>query len=380
MPLLGRPVSTRTSNACALLLVAALQSHCGAVLIAYEPFDYPAGTLLGGHNGGGGWTGPWEPRPSPPRIGSAATLPAHAIEEGSLAGPAGLPTLGNHAVVSAVDFVTTDFVRRPFPNVPGADETSLWISFLGQRVGEANNAPQSPWPNNPYPRGANLGLFDNQTIRRAERLSIGNSTSAEYDEWSLIPEGQPLLREGTPSHMPKYSEMAWVVVRIDYVGDHAEADHAWMWVNPDPLAGAPSEALADITVLANDFLARDYSGLDYVRLFAGGAILPGVQSMPAAAQRIDELRIGTAWLDVNGGVPEPASAWLLVGAWLALQARIFPDASCGGRSGGGSLFSVGGVSDSEANQDNRGEDRQLVDIAESLVVNAEQQNPGQHDA
>jgi hypothetical protein len=307
------------------LLIAVTGSNCGAVLIAYEPFDYPADTPLGQHAGGIGWTGPWEPLPPPPRLELAATSSPHVIAEGSLAGPAGLPTQGNHAFISAMDSSNIDYVRRPFPNVAGTNGTSLWISFLGQRVGEATDAPNSLWPNNPYPRSANLSFFDNQARippnRRAERISIGNSTGAAYDEWSLIPFGEPELRKGPALHAPKHSELAWVVVRIDFVGDHTAPDSAWMWVNPNPLNGVPSKALADVTVLSTEVIARDYSGLDYVRPFAGGSFGSGAGYVPPAAQRIDELRIGTGWRDVNGGVPEPSTGLLMIAITFVILRR-----------------------------------------------------------
>jgi hypothetical protein len=312
---------------CAVLITTKV-TRCSAELIAYEPFDYPAGSEVLGLSGGQGWTSPWTPRPGHP----APPLSSQMIVAGSLPGPLGLPTAGNHAKFVGQPTFTQADVRRSFPEVIGAAGTTVWVSFLGQRVGEqapvfepqprqvVAAAATSIWPNNPYPRSGNLSFFDTQSMAdpsRAERISVGNSTASSFgnpnhfDEWSLIPEGQPVYRRGPADHMPKQSELAWAVMRIDFFGDHTVDDDAWLWLNPDPRGGEPLTANADVAILRGHEKAHDYSGLDYVRPFAGNAEGSGLNYMPAAAILIDEIRIGTTWLDVNGGVPEPTSVKLL---------------------------------------------------------------------
>jgi hypothetical protein len=199
---------------------------------------------------------------------------------------------------------------------------------LGQRVGEATDPQNTIWPNNPYPRSANLSFFDSQSQanpQRSERFGIGNSSTTlsdplQYDEWSLIPEGQPFYREGPDDHSPRQSELAWAVLRIDFLGDHTVADNAWLWLNPDPRGGEPMTDLADVTILSGDINALDYSGVDYVRPFAGNA--NGLEPMhrPAAAIVIDEIRIGTTWRAV-AAVPEPSTGSLAILIALFVAAR-----------------------------------------------------------
>src|SRR5262245_35500460 len=138
-------------------LVAAVASHAAATLIAYEPFDYPAGAVLNGQNGGVGYTAPWAPY-----LGVAGNVPANpasnAIVAGSLVGPAGLPTFGNSALLSG-EFGTLQ-IARAFPNITGTAGTTTWFSFIGQRLG----ATSTNVAGNPYPRGANVSLFDQDRI------------------------------------------------------------------------------------------------------------------------------------------------------------------------------------------------------------------------
>src|SRR5262245_16489520 len=107
--------------------------RASATLIAYEPFNYPVGSAVVGGAGGIGFTGPWAtPRPA----GSGGGTPAgsNTIGAGSLAGPAGLPTLGNHAIFTG-EFGTMDGLHRPFANIAGTDGTTTWVSLIAQRTG-----------------------------------------------------------------------------------------------------------------------------------------------------------------------------------------------------------------------------------------------------
>ena len=305
------------------LLAGSPPANLQAALIAYEPFDYPAGSELMGLGGGSGWTSPWGIRPAsfgPPPPGH------YTVGGGSLAAPAGLPTHGNHGYFLGVPAFPSRELGRMFPDVVGAPDTTLWISFLGQRIGEATAPGTTGWPNNPYPRSANLSFFDVQPTlaRRSERIGIGNSTTSNnpdpnhYDEWSLIPEGLPINRVGQADHMPRQSELAWAVVRIDFLGDATVPDNAWLWLNPDPRAGEPLKANADVTILNNHANALDYSGIDMARPFVGNGDTAPAGVRPPAEMLLDEIRIGTTWLDVNGGVPEPSSGALALCGWLAV--------------------------------------------------------------
>jgi hypothetical protein len=298
-----------------------------AALIAYEPFNYTAGENLDGKTGGFGWAGAWGIKNQVTPNGPAIPANGAVIQAGSLTGPGGLPTLGGHVRMSAENGAFE--MARSFPNIAGTNGTTTWFSFIGQRIGDANGGTN--WPNNPYPRGANIGLFDAQATAQGgtnfERIGIGNSTTGNaadanhYDEWSLIPQGSGALREGPVSHSPKWSEVRWAVLRIDHVGDATVADSAYLWLNPNPLGGEPSLASADVTILSGDSNSRDLSDVDFIRPFLGAVQNAGnaATQRPAGVMLLDEIRLGTTWADMTA-VPEPASAALAGLAVMGLVA------------------------------------------------------------
>jgi hypothetical protein len=293
------------SNSYVLLTVVAAAigvlaaDSANAQLYIYEPFDYTVGSGLNGQNGGYGFTGAWRNE----------TFAASTIVAGSLAGPAGLPTSGNHALLSGS--LGTYNIFRDFPNISGADGTTTWISYIGQRVGPIQDPPTLP--DNPYPRGVNVGFFNTEHPSRAERATIGNSTDGATNAWSFIPTGSSSQIE--QSAVP-FTDLAWVVLRIDHIGDISVNDNAYMWVNPDPMV-EPLIANADVTVLGTDSNGFDYSGLDYVRPFVGG--VSGTR--PYGELLIDELRVAGSYVSL---VPEPSSLTLIglgLGALLFRRAR-----------------------------------------------------------
>jgi PEP-CTERM motif len=287
-------------SACAGIMVA-FAPNASADLIAYEPFDYTAGTQLNGDSGGMGWSGAWRD----------ATVAGATIQASGLT-YAGLPTSGNSVLLSGS--LGTLNIFRDFPNITGAAGTSIYISFIGQRVGPAED-PQTI-PLNPYPRGVNVGFFNTENAVRQERATIGNSSGATSNAWSYIPtgSGSVISQSTTP-----YSDQAWVVLRIDFVGDDTVNDDAYLFINPDPSV-EPSLASADVTVLGTSLTAGtfDYSGLDYVRPFVGGA-----NANPYGELMLDELRIGTTYADMTSTtvVPEPATLGLFALGGLAFLLR-----------------------------------------------------------
>jgi hypothetical protein len=272
-----------------------------ADLVAYEPFDYAADSQLNTQAGGEGWTSAW-------RDGSDNA----PIQAGSLTGPAGLPTAGNHALMSGVNGTFTIF--RDIPVTGAADGDTTWVTWLGQRVGEAvDPIPDGvDWINNPWPRGTNWGLF----AAGDEKIAVGNSSNAVDNEWSLIPEGSGSLRQG--SGVP-FEQLVWNVMRIDHLGDAATPDNAYLWIDADPLGAAPDTANA----LAASIGAVDMSSIDSIRPFMGGASAGGGGDRPAGQLLVDEIRIATDWVSATGGVgvPEPTSILLLAGGLLGAVAR-----------------------------------------------------------
>jgi hypothetical protein len=314
-----RAVNSTLAVGLALAGASLMTVRVSATLIAYEPFNYPVGSALVGGAGGTGFTGPW----ATPRPGGGGATPAgsNTIGAGSLAGPAGLTTIGNHAIFTG-ETGTMDGLHRPFANVPGTDGTTTWVSLIAQRQGAAQDPPVVG--TNPYPRGANISFFDSQgTTDNSgipdERFGIGNSSNANDNEWSIVPEGSGTIREGPASHLPAWSTLAWGVLRIDHVGDHTVGDSAWLWMNPNPLGGEPLKANADVTILSGDANSRDFSNVDFIRPFVGNVqgTAGNTNFRPFAVMRVDELRIGTTWADMRT-VPEPSTLMLVILAALGL--------------------------------------------------------------
>ena len=262
-----------------------------AQLYFYEPFDYADGSNILGQNGGTGFTTPWGLQ--------SGTLSGQAFTAvgGSLAGPAGLPTLGGHAFLTG-QFGTLQ-ARRSFANVLGSDGTTTWYSFIGQRQGPTG----TNLPDNPYGRGVNIGLFDTEATANAarqERIGVGNNSNAALNEWALFAEGQGGAGFRAGSGVP-YNELHWAVVKIVHHGDHTVADDVYLWLDPDPNV-EPAEGAA----LASLIGAYDYSNLDFLRPFVGNT--SGGNTYGELL--VDEIRLGGDYASMSA-VPEPSALALL---------------------------------------------------------------------
>jgi hypothetical protein len=208
----------------------------------------------------------------------------------------------------------------------GGEGNTTWYSFIGQRQGERTDPANTDWPDNPYPRGANLALF---TVvgdpSDDELLAVGNSSSSIDNTWSLAPGGSGGNREGAydpagglPGGGPENAGAAtfpldqteWAVVRIDH---HDGMDDLYVWLSPDP-ATEPSISEADASLLATDpNNTDDLDLLGAVRAFTGAGRNDGTTAyQPATVLLLDEIRIGTTYADMSSTtvVPEPASMLL----------------------------------------------------------------------
>lgn len=271
------------------LLGLAAVEKAEAALLVYEPFNYAAGSNLDGQSGGLGWSSAWR---------NASNATGGAIVSGSLAAPGGLVTSGNSAVLSGASGTYTIF--RDIPTVTGAAGTSTWISYLGQRQGDTVTQP-SDWPDNDYPRGVTVSLFQ----AGGEAIGAGNSSGAALNEWSLIPNGSGNDRTLVTQSGVPYNNLEWVVIKINHNGVGVD-DDAFMWLSPNPGA-EPLEGTANVTYLGSvkGDGSLDYSELTYLRQFIGD----NSGGRPAGQLAIDEFRIGTTFADMSA-VPEPSVALL----------------------------------------------------------------------
>lgn len=340
-----------------LMLVCLAPAH--AVLLAYDGFDYSAGTLLVsggvGLNGGTGWAGGWDEA-------QAASF-STAIQASSLSYT---DTLGNALVTSGGKLLNTgvDGTSQPGRTLnarrssPESGATiSTWVSFLGQRIGDVN--ADGGQFDGTYRRGANLALFDlGGGAAQPEKFNIGETSNFQYpleaggfeDRWQsrvpginaavVVPQPYAPNPQGSPTSTAagaqvrdafsgaKFAQQAMIVVRIDHVAgdsngtDNGGNDNIYIWVNPE-LNSTPLDTNAAIKYVGTDIVAAAnavtpvpavaYQGtptvpgsssggefnFDRLRLFAGNV----AGTTPYAQWLFDELRVGTTFADIAPFTP-----------------------------------------------------------------------------
>jgi hypothetical protein len=272
-------------------------SNASAALLAYEGFDYTAGTSLSNYNGGFGFSSAWGASPGVAVIQSGMSYDSLQVIGNGLyvEGTAGASPNGSVAIF------------RDLSAARGTDGTTTWLSFLHVRTG-AEGGTSGPGGTASYLRPVNLSLFEAGT----ERLALGEGTrnTGDEDVWGLVVAGST-ANAATRWTTDPLDLLSLAVVRIDHgIGN---ADTAYMWINPT-LGPEPDIAVADATTTGN-------FGFNRLRPFAGN---PSTASGNIGAQGlIDEIRIGETWMDVTP-VPEP-STWALISlgglVWLALQRK-----------------------------------------------------------
>lgn len=287
-----------------VLLVLNLATSTRAGLLAYEPFDYTAGSALTGQTGGFGFSDAW------------STSAGTAIIQAPGMNYPGLPTLGGTLYIEGTAGASPNgsvAIFRTLASPRGDDGTTTWISFLHIRTGQKSGT-FGPDGGPSYLRPVNFSLFNSTLASGQERLAIGEGTRntgatlPDTDVWGLVERGgvnNPLTSWTTA---PLDVE-SWAVVRIDHGADNL--DTAWLWVNPGT-DSEPSIATAMATMTGIDL------AFNRIRPFAGN---PTTQSENIGAQGLmDEIRIGTTWADMLL-VPEPSSLSLLAVGGLALLLR-----------------------------------------------------------
>lgn len=276
-----------------LLAFLALSATAPAALLVYEPFDYPSGTSIGGQNGGTGFAGPWG------AVGAGnldATAPG-ATYSNLVASGNRLTTIGGSGGAgSALSFrdLSTSF---------GADNTTVWISLIGQRTGaQTGTGGIGGVPS--WVRGWNVSLFNAGT----EILAIGEGTrtTGDQDTWGLVVSGSS-TNAATVWTSKSVGVESFLLVRIDYLPGN---DNAYLWVNPS-LASEPLISNADATTTAGNF------SFNRIRPFAGNETAQGAR----AEGFFDEIRMGTTFRDV-APIPEPSAVVALIsGLGLFLRRR-----------------------------------------------------------
>jgi hypothetical protein len=157
-----------------------------ATVLAYEGFDYTAGSLLVnagvGLNGGTGFAGAWDETQG---VSDATQVQAGSLGYTDALGNV-LTTTGGK-LQNTGEFGTNNQPGRTFAfrrhgatlgaTVNAPAET--WLSFLGVRQGELNDFVEGSIENFTYGRGANLTLFD-MTAAGPEKLNFGENSGFHF--------------------------------------------------------------------------------------------------------------------------------------------------------------------------------------------------------
>jgi hypothetical protein len=275
--------------AVAVLLACCWASSSLAALQVYEGFTYADGTSILGQNGGGGWSNTWNAAGSTTGITANATTPGLIYPS--------LPASGNKLSLAGQQNATANgtdaFIFRSLgaANSFGADGTTAWVSFIGQRTG-GKSGTHGTGSTPTYERVFALSFFQGGTTSATnERWSVGELTPAaaalDTDTWSLniFP-----TAEAQSSGVP-IDQQSLLLVRVDY-GTGLLADNAYMWVNPNLSLGEPSIGTAQASLLARNL------EFDRLRVGAGGSQNTG--ALLAASGLFDEIRVGNSFASVIG--------------------------------------------------------------------------------
>ena len=260
-----------------------------AALLSYEGFDYTPGSSVVGQNGGTGFSQAWQLNSS---VGVFTNQPGSLSYRDSVGNM--LVTSGGSLFLQGTNL---DNGGAAQPNrllgyvrgTNGADGGSTWVSFLAVRQGPTTNHPTLP--DNPYPRSANLSLY-NSAPSNLEKLAMGNTALTVSNVVTLLPQGS--LANAKPSSV-SFSRTNLIVVRIDHVSG-ASLDNAHLFVNP-VLGSEPTLSQAD----TNSIGEFDFT-FNRIRPFAGGDRTSAASS-PYAELVLDEIRIGDTYAEVTPFLP-----------------------------------------------------------------------------
>lgn len=333
-------VKSYLRNAAVVLAVIASTSTTKAALIAYEGFNYDAGSLLNNLNGGYGWQTAWLGAGNNSQIvsgsftyndgfGNVVTTYGNRLHSTGDGVTDGLP--------GAVTANTTQSPRRLLPYQGTAGGTT-WMSFMALRTGNPDSAATPPSDGQGdilYNRAAGVQLFYNavagNTSQGSELISVGRGTQTseagltlQNDTWGLLYKGNAAFSTATTDSFTTptkaNSTADFILMRIDHVNGVSNPydDSVSVWLNPrldsDAFLGAPN-----LTLVPNQFADTDRDlAFNVIRIFAGNYSGTSYGSI-----QVDEIKIGTEFGDVTlNAIPEPSALALLGLGGLAFVNRM----------------------------------------------------------
>lgn len=272
----------------ATLLAAALPAS--AQLIAYEGFDYAAGTdNIPGLNGGTGFAAAWGTGAGTESV--LASSMAYTDGLGNI-----LQTTGGSGYFTGTPAATS--MSRSLSAARG-DGTTTWISFVAQRFG-----PDAYW-------AASVQFRSGDTGGTTEKITVGeisenNATlgaDAANNWWGLFNQAGAGGSAANTADGYLVTNLTFVLLRVD--NGVGATDSVRMWLNPN-LNVAPDDLSASVTLSGLDLT------FDRIRIFSRN----GGSGFANAELGVDELRLGETFADVSAftAVPEPSTYAALLGA------------------------------------------------------------------
>jgi hypothetical protein len=248
-----------------LAAVIGLTAASHAAPIAYEGFDYDAGTNLNGQAGGFGWATSW--------TNLALAIPVVSTPGMSYTG---LSSSGGKAdiiatTVSGGDCLVTRTLNTSFTSGSGV----VWFSFLAQKTGTTT-------------RFFNFSFYD---AAGAERLKIGRNSN-QAQTW-FINDGNSSLSVNTGASC---TNETLFVGKLTFDESTSNNDRLELWLNPNLALGESG--------LGTAFEATSNWDFNRIRLAAGGG-------NNASGGIYDEIRFGTTFNDVAGASLTRYDLWAL---------------------------------------------------------------------
>lgn len=272
----------------------------GAVALAYEGFNYTAGTGIGGQTGGNGWGAAWMTTSSC-QVGTNA---ATGLTYGSLVTSGGALRVG-YTQPGVPGGTITAVPERILPTTLGTMASTnggvLWISYLFYN-------PSYPTMPGKFYRQSNLGFFSGAagtSTTGSEVAAIGSPNTsatvpANFAAWG----GTVLGAAPNLSTVPSFGANVNLVV-IKVVADNTAAlDTYYGWFNLNPALLGNDANTPDISTANVTNSGANLSSVNALRFQAGNYNSNGTNAFFTA----DELRLGgsfAAVTPVNFSVPAP---------------------------------------------------------------------------
>lgn len=224
-------------------------------LLAYESFDYPA-TTLNTANGGIGFANAWT------RIAGSSAQ----VVTTSLTGPAGFPAAQGGA--AEMNTTLTFSQTRDLSTTLGADGTTSWFSFLLKPDGTAGGMSLFIGDGDGATNTVNIGTAGSDFLLGADSTGTGEKITG-----AVIG-----------------SQTYFLVVQADFAAGN---DTITLYLDPTAGVSAPDSLPAEKAVLTT----ADLGTFTQIGLVGG---------FFSNNSQIDEIRVGTTFADVAGGVVNSA--------------------------------------------------------------------------